>query len=240
MEEKMPKTKLKKKVKSDEKTKIKHSEKVRQEIREIDSRTEFDYLRYAELLHEVWSNDYARMAWGYDDFKSWAAEDLKIGPRKAQYMITIHAAFLSLKNQLPYDRILSIGWTKAKELAKVITKENADEWMERAEELSSRDLAAEVKASTQSEKGNDEKKLHVKLVFSEDQTKVFQDAVEIVKEAEGFKKDADAVAHILLEWIEMKGEQTEAVSTDFLIDWLRRTKGIEVVIVNGKKKKAKK
>jgi hypothetical protein len=70
---------------------------------------------------------------GYETFEAFVAERYGFADRKTRYLISIYKTLTT--NQIPWDLVKDLGWTKLKELIKVLTKENAAEWATKAAAL---------------------------------------------------------------------------------------------------------
>ena len=63
-----------------------------------------------------------------------ACREIGIGSRKARYLAEVHDQVAAYG--IPPGKIIHLGWTKLSVLAKVLTDENVDFWVKRAEKLS--------------------------------------------------------------------------------------------------------
>lgn len=88
--------------------------------------------------HEWWKDG------GYENFKQLVENRFGIKYRKAMYLIGIYAALV--ESGVPYEAFGNIGWTKVKEIASIVTKENVTEWVEKAALLTVLQLQEAVKA----------------------------------------------------------------------------------------------
>jgi hypothetical protein len=61
-------------------------------------------------------------------------KDLKIGPRKARYLINIYDHLT--ERGIPPEEVRPIGWTKLKDIYHVLTKKNVRTWARRVENMS--------------------------------------------------------------------------------------------------------
>lgn len=87
---------------------------------------------------------------GYDNFESLlVAEFPSLKKRKAQYLMRIYTNLIAA--EVAWGSVSHIGWSKLKEIAKVITKENAAEWIKKAEELTLIQLIEAVRQHTTGE-----------------------------------------------------------------------------------------
>lgn len=66
----------------------------------------------------------------YETFKDYVEEEHGISRRKAFYFMKIYTRLTAA--EVPLDDVLAIGWTKLKEIADILNKENVDKWVELA------------------------------------------------------------------------------------------------------------
>jgi len=106
-----------------------------------------------ELLYEVRRNNYWK-EWSfvdesaedrtYDSFDEYVKTEMDMERRKAYYLIDVYETFV-VKLSLPHEVLQDLEWSKAKELTKVITEENAEELLDKIGSLSVRKTIDYVK-----------------------------------------------------------------------------------------------
>ena len=130
---------------------------VRNRARQLAKTINSGYMQLARYLYEISETgidgDPRRAPWftqwGYATFTDWADKELGIYGRKAEYFRRIWYK-LRVENGGPMlpeemeDRLISIGWSKVKELVRVLTAENAEEWIQRAEDVNLQTLMYDV------------------------------------------------------------------------------------------------
>lgn len=102
---------------------------------------ETNYFKFGGLLKLI-----AKEQWfeGYPTFDAFVLEKFGFAKRKADYLIAIYTALVD--KQIPWEKVGHLGWTKLKDLAPVLTPENVDEWVGKAEKLTVMELMALLKA----------------------------------------------------------------------------------------------
>lgn len=80
----------------------------------------------------------------YASWADWVEGELNYGSRKADYLISIRDRFENLG--VGQDVVNKIGWTRAREIARVMTDKNKDHWLKEANEKSYREVANGVKS----------------------------------------------------------------------------------------------
>jgi len=142
--------------------------KIRRRARMLVKSIDQGYMELAEILHTVWStpingerhNACVTVAWGYDSYVQWAEEELGIRRRKAEVLKAIwHHLHVTLGGKLD-DRarrkIIALGWTKVRELIRVLDEHNAEKWVEVAEHLNYNELCEAVRRALKDQEKHDQ------------------------------------------------------------------------------------
>ena len=189
-------------------------QEVRREIHECIEEIETAYLRLAELLHRVYSE---RMweKWGFDTFEAYIEADLPFKRRKVFYLISIWDWFaVKVGDQAVLDKVKTLGWSKLRELVGVVTPENVDEWVKKANEVSCRELAELCRKALDDRLAGDEaplpsldheaveRKRTKTLAFTlyPDQLETVEQALEIASVMAGSEKKGYLLSVICLEF----------------------------------------
>lgn len=122
--------------------------KVRREARGLSKQIDKAYIELAEMLYTIYDtpafNDGSQAPvytafWGYSSFPEYVQEELGIHPKRAQRLMRIWYKLGIKLADLDGDikkRIVALGFSKVRELVRVLTYKNAHSWVERAEQLS--------------------------------------------------------------------------------------------------------
>lgn len=131
--------------------------KIRRRARQLSAALDTGYMELAEILWKVWNtpkdNDPNNPAvfryWGYENFAEYAEKELGLAKRRAERLRQIyHHVEVRLGDRLERQlkrRLLSLGWSKVREIAPIITPENALKWIEIAEKSNYVELTAETR-----------------------------------------------------------------------------------------------
>lgn len=121
------------------------SAELRNEVIKARDNIDDNYQRLCQLLYTVrLKRSYE--SWGYESFKEYVASEVVFKITKAQYLCQIwESLYVKQGNPAVYEKVMSIGWTKAKELVHIVTEENVDEWIEKAKHMSVEQLIKEKK-----------------------------------------------------------------------------------------------
>jgi len=112
---------------------------------------DFSYFKLGGVLSVIQDN-----GWWEDEadtFKEFIPERFGLHYRKAMYLIKIYDGLVEA--DIPWAKVSGLGWTKLKELADILTQENVDEWVEKANNMSVLQLIAAVKAFKSGELSTD-------------------------------------------------------------------------------------
>ena len=133
----------------------------------------------------------------YDSFKSFMSGEYGLNYRKGMYLVGIYNSLVAA--DIPWAKVQDVGWTKLKEMSAVLTKENVDEWVERAMEMTTIQLVDFIKnmdagGKDPKDKGKDGSAKLTTMTFKvhEDQKSTIQDAID--KAMKDNKTEASSVA----------------------------------------------
>lgn len=93
----------------------------------------------ARVQEENWWKDE-----GFDTFKAFLAEKYGYAYRKAMYLIQIYKDVVNAG--VKPEQVAKLGWTKLKEISHLLTLDNVEEWVKKADEMTVMQLVAYVKA----------------------------------------------------------------------------------------------
>lgn len=88
----------------------------------------------------------------YPSFADYVENEFGFKHRKAQYLMMIYTELTH--QQIPWEKIAHLGWTKIKELAPILSVDNVDEWADKAKELTVAELKILLKGESTSEAKN--------------------------------------------------------------------------------------
>lgn len=121
--------------------------KVRKRAKELTKTLDTGYMELAEILYRVYDtpidgdpkNPPIFTAWGYPTFAEYAEGELGMHRRKAERLRAIWYVLEVKLDGLPADlkcRIIKLGHSKVREVIRVLSVKNAQEWVEVAEKSS--------------------------------------------------------------------------------------------------------
>lgn len=208
---------------------------------EVESLTKTKALNMAESLAENIEVNYFKMggvlklindnSWfeGFADFDIFVYEKYGFQGRKARYLISIYDNLVT--KQIPWEKVSHLGWTKLKDLAPIITAENVDEWVAKAEKCSVVELQALIKATKPDEGGEKSAKTTdevVKMTFKlkADQSEIVQQALAKAKGELHTEYDTVALENICAGYV----GGTTSVSKPFDLDQVIEATGFEPLL----------
>jgi hypothetical protein len=106
---------------------------------------------YIDLARCIWDihKDKLYDAWGYASMQEYCERELDFHYRRAMFMVDIYGTAQLFGISL--DRLDKIGWSKARELTKVLTLDNVDAWLEEAENSTIIDLVKKIRDAKDSD-----------------------------------------------------------------------------------------
>jgi len=104
---------------------------------------ETNHFRLGGVLNLIATNSWFE---GFKDFDTYVYEKFGFQIRKARYLMAIYTDLVT--KQIPWEKVQHLGWTKLKDLAPILTLDNVDEWVKKADALSVVELQAALKASS--------------------------------------------------------------------------------------------
>ena len=185
----------KKKIETKKTARITVREEIKQLLYEIDEKRYDLYLK----IHVV-KRDQKYIEWGFENFREWVEKDLnleyRIGLWYAQMGETID------KFNIPKSVVLSVSWTKFKEIAQLDNWEQIEPLLKRASGMSFKEVQAEVKQIRKNIAPKKEVTLTtLTLKLKEDQYDVVMQAIERAKEETGTESIGSAIEHICQEYL---------------------------------------
>lgn len=87
----------------------------------------------------------------YETFRAFVEAEFSIGYRKAMYLIDIYRKLV--ESGVPWDKVKEVGWTKLTALVDVMTLDNVDDWVEKAQQHTMVQLTQMIDAAKKGEPG---------------------------------------------------------------------------------------
>lgn len=167
-------------------------------------------------------------------FKEFVENEHGIAYRKAMYYIDIYNKLA--ESDVPWDKVKALGWTRLKEIASILTKENVDEWVKVASGQTVLQLIETVKnhkaqavAGSSAPALTDQTSATVTtktFKVHDDQKATIEAAIAKAKEVSGTPVDTVALEHICLDY--MGGAPKVASQPDMKA--MMKTMGYEKVL----------
>ena len=134
----------------------KWSAQIRSTAKRVAKEIDTAYMKLAEVLYTVWDTPIngdpeqppVFTAWGYQSFHEYAEHELSLQRRKAEFLRRIyyilHVELEAMDTQMR-ERVAALGFSKVRELVGVLTLDNVQEWVERAEQSTYAELSHLIK-----------------------------------------------------------------------------------------------
>jgi hypothetical protein len=100
----------------------------------------YTYFRLGGILSVIKAGNFIGE---HENFRAKVEAEFDMKYRKADYLIQIYENLVA--SGVKWNDVKSVGWTKLKEIAHLITKENVKEWVEKANSMNKDTLIKEVK-----------------------------------------------------------------------------------------------
>jgi len=176
------------------------AEQVRQQIKELQNSLNENYMALADLLYEAWIERYY-LEYGYSSLYEYIEAELDIKPRKAAYLISIKKKLLKLG--LDWQDVEGIGWRKLGCISSHLNQDNYKELIEKAKNLSLRELSAELSqsgADTEQENKEETHKIRMTIMLDKDSMDIVQTALDEAKHIWNTQSNSEALKNICYEW----------------------------------------
>lgn len=207
---------------------IPRSDQVRKQIKEARSSVDKGSMDMAKLLSEIYHKEY-HLAWGFSNFEAYCDMELDFQYRKAKYLVEIWDKVKTFN--IDQKRLEAIGWTKLRELVKVMDAENVEEWLERAESSSYRELHTTI--STRIGSGEDVNQITTfKLRMDAGEAAIIMEALDAAKSMLSSDKENTTLAlqMICQDWMEAHGHSPEKTPLAVHVAYLEKIYGIKVTV----------
>lgn len=206
---------------------------IREEAIRAKDMVEFGYMKLARCLYDIY-NQNLYQKWDYITFENYIDNELQINYRKAMYLVEIYNKAMMLNMDM--GRLEKIGWTKARELIRVVDQVNADEWMSIAENATVKELNVLVRQ--EKDKGEDrasivdEVPLITTITFKLGMAEhaLIRDALDESMRLLNTEDLALGFANICSEWLEQKGVVPIQTTLEDYIEHLEKAYGKKLVV----------
>ena len=193
-----------------------------------------DYFRLGGVLAVIQAQGWF-MDKGYENFRAYVESECGIKYRKACYLIEIYNGLVA--SGVEWEKVKSLGWTKLREIAKHLTPENTDEWVERATAMKTLQLQAYIAELTAAPaadgkviEGSGSKVTTMTFKLHEDQKVTVREALDKCKHETGTEHDSVALEHIALDYL---GGESKIKSMPSLAELMKGKSAEEVLGVFG-------
>lgn len=188
----------------------------RKRIKELRDSIERGYFEMAGLLYrsfeEKWYND-----WGFASWDAYIVEEVNWSVRKSQYLVKLWQwCVVDQKNPQLLEKLEPMGWTKATLLAGVVTNENVERFVKKAETMTVEDFGEEIKkkkktvTSSASSGGKEETMYRLNFTLFEDQNKTVVEAIDKAKQLGKTDKSGHALSLICLTYLSQNLNEAES------------------------------
>lgn len=192
------------------------------------------YMMLARCLYDIYHQNIFSNHWNYNSFEEYIDNEIQVTYRKAMYLVEIYGKAKLLNMDM--TRLEKMGWTKAKELIRVVDESNIDEWMSRAENATAKELNVLVRREKdkQADRSSivEEAPIITTITFKLGMAEhaIIDDALQESKSLINSNDLALSLTNICQEWLEIKGIVPKHSSLEDHLQNLERLYGRKIVI----------
>lgn len=168
-----------------------------------------DYFRLGGVLSVIQAQGWY-MDKNYESFRAFVEADCGINYRKAMYLIEIYNGLV--ESGVEWDKVKHLGWTKLKELAKILTPANVDEWvalidgqemtvLQLQEHIRALEAGSAPAAEDASVAAESKKTTTMTFKLHEDQKATIREALDKAKHVSSTESDTVALEFIALDYL---------------------------------------
>jgi hypothetical protein len=168
----------------------------------LTEQTEVTFFKLGGVLSVIQANGWYEP---YASFREFVEKEHGLHYRKATYWIEIYNRLSN--SGVPWAKVSKLGWTKLKEIARVLTIENVDEWVKVADEQNTITLIETVKnhlakdAPKAIEDQTSKTVTTITFKAHEDQKETIKAAISKAKEQSGTQVDTVALEYICMDFM---------------------------------------
>jgi len=177
------------------------SEVVLNRLKELSKRVVDDFCEMAELLYETWEHGYHKTL-GYDSFGDYTEENLDVKGRKAAFLVNITKTLNRLG--IPWDEVREVGWRKTAAIAPVLTRDNAEKWIEEAKITPLAHLSEKVKAEKKGVEPSNDTPIRMTIQIDADEKTIVEGAMDYAKRHEDVTSSSKAIVHICYDYFQSR------------------------------------
>lgn len=167
------------------------------------------HIKKDKLHHEILGEDGNPLYAGKGGWATFLVDHFKMEYRKAQWLLEVYVHFTLAGIENPAEVVARIGYTKAKTIAKELTKEDANvaDLIELASTNSAADLSTAIKESEHvgGTKGEKKSKMTLRLRYYEADAKTVESILGVAMEQYGLKDIGEALLQVVTEWAAERG-----------------------------------
>lgn len=207
---------------------------IREEIQDQVEKIESGYVGLAQALCETVEQGYF-VNWGFSSFEEYCQEELKIGYRRASYLVKIAQTVKQL--EINWEDIEGIGWTKIRAILPALEQDKeVGDWIDLARDLSVKDLEKLVKDHKIGLKVDGDSNLAlvtVKFRVTKEQYEIIADALSAAKEEIELDDDVAAFEEIAYQYFMSSGANPDRVSFDGIKNFIEKKYNLKLTVTEG-------
>lgn len=127
---------------------------LRERVSKLREKIDNNSIELCKYLWTIYRKGFFR-DWGFQNFREYVDKEVTFKIGKAMSYVRIWDALQ--QNEDMAQKVLSVGWAKARELISVVTEENVEQWVDKAKHLNLEGVIKEVRAERNRLVPDDEK-----------------------------------------------------------------------------------
>lgn len=204
---------------------------IRDIIQEEVEKIESGYVGLAQALFETVEQGYF-VRWGFSSFEEYCTEELKIGYRRANYLVQIAQVVKQLG--IEWEDIQHIGWTKMRAILPALKQDQeVGDWIDLASELSVKDLEKLVKdhkIGLDVDGDSTAALVTVRFRVTKEQYEIIADALQAAKEEIELDDDVAAIEEIAYQYFMNSGGDPERTSLPSMVKFLENKFKVKLAV----------
>jgi hypothetical protein len=212
----------------------------RKRIKELRETIERGYFEMAGLLHRSLEDKWYK-EWGFASWDDYITQEVGYGVRKAEYLVRLWLwCVIEQKSPQLLDQLEPMGWTKATLLAGVVTNDNVEKFVKKAETMTVEAFGEDIKKKKQTKSAasfsKEEVMYRLNFTLFEEQNKTVVEAIDKAKQLGKTDKSGQALSLICLTYLSQNLNAAEAKKGfAAMMKQFEKALGYQILVAEGEK-----
>jgi len=213
----------------------------RKRIKDLRDSIERGYFEMAGLLYRSFEEKWYK-TWGFSSWDAYVVEEVAWSVRKAQYLVKLWQwCVIDQKSPELLEKLEPMGWTKATLLAGVVTNDNVEKFVKKAETMTVEDFGDDIKkkkktTTSVTSGGKEETMYRLNFTLFEEQNKTVVEAIDKAKQLGKTEKSGQALSLICLTYLSQNLNAAEAKKGfTAMMKQFEKALGYQILVAEGEK-----